>query len=322
MISQIGIKKDFNIQGVKKLLSKYGVFIALTLLLFLNVAITPNFLSIKTLWNLIIQSSVVMLIALGMTIVISTGGIDISVGSTMALCGVVLTSIMNKSIFLAVIFTILTGLIAGILNGLIIQHFKIQSIIVTLATMTSLRGIAQALTKGKIIEISNEGFSSFSHYKVFSKIPIQLFIVVIAVLIIYIVVKKTPFGRHVEAIGGSYKAAETSGVNIFKVVLLTYGICGAFAGCGAVLDAARLSSVNVNTMGKLIEFDIVSSVAVGGTLLSGGKPRILNSVAGAFLMELITVTVNMNNIDYSYSLIIKTMIIIIAVAIQKLEKAN
>lgn len=298
--------------------SRYGVIITAVILVIMNIIYTPNFFSINTLWNLVIQSSIVALMTLGMTIVITTAGIDISVGAAMAVCGAVLAKYMPCGIAAALALTLLTGIVLGMINGYIIGRFNIQPIIVTLATMMSYRGLAQMIGEGRKMPVEAEVFNNLSYYKVFGTIPVQLFIVLLFALVIYILMRKTTFGRQVEAIGGNEKAARIAGVNTFRVILVSYAICGLAASFGAILEAARLSSVDVTNMGKYIEFDVVAAVAIGGTFLSGGKARILNSLIGAWVMRLITITVNMNNIEYAYSLIIKTLVIILAVAVSSL----
>ena len=296
-------------------LLRYGVILVALLLVLYNLWVTPNFASWNTLWNLITQSAVIAIISLGMTLVIATAGMDIAVGATMCTAAAVLAKLSVFGFPVAMLGCLLTGALLGVCNGFLIGRFRLQPIIVTLATMMLFRGLGQLVGESKKLAVSFDIFQSISYYKVGGVVPVQFFILLFVLLLMLFLMHKTLLGRYIEAIGGNRQAAITAGVPVTLVLVAAYGICGLCCGLGGVLEAARLGSVDVNNLGKLVEFDVVAAVAIGGTSLLGGKARLVNSVIGAFLMQLITVTVNMNNIDYSYSLLIKTVVILASVAL-------
>lgn len=299
---------------------KYGVHLTLLILIIINSIITPNFFNINTLWNIIIQSSTIMLVSLGMTVVISASGIDISVGSTMALSSIILVKLLDFGILPAIIGAIIVSMLFGFINGYIISKFNIQPMVVTLAMMTAIRGIAQIINDGRVLGYTKPEFSQIAYHRIYGILPVQLIIIVIAIALVYFLVNKMSFGRYVEAIGDNAQAASYSGVNTTVIILLVYLLSSILAGFGGIIEAARLSAADANNIGRLIEADAIAATAIGGTPMTGGKPNIFGTVMGVFIMQIITVMVNMNNVPYSYALVIKTAIIIFAVYIQKKER--
>ncbi|WP_319370070.1 ABC transporter permease [uncultured Ilyobacter sp.] len=314
-----GMGGIFNLKLKKEeeFLKKYGTLTAFLLLILLNVFITPNFADISTFWNLVIQSVNVMLIALGMTVVIATGGIDISVGSVMAVSSIVLAKLISYNIFVAIIAAILVSVLLGSFNGFVVSYFGIQPIIVTLSMMITLRGVAQVINSGRILNFNVPEFSEIAYYRFFGEVPIQLFISVVFIFLILFLMKKMTFGRYVEATGDNKRAAQIAGVNTFKIIMLVYILSAVMAGIAGILATARLSASDMNNMGKLLELDAIAAVAIGGTALSGGKAKVFNTAIGVLIMQLITTMINMNDVMYSYSLLIKSAIIVGAVYIQK-----
>lgn len=181
---------------------RYGVVLLFLLLLLANILMTPNFVSINTFWNLIIQSSITILIALGMTLVITTGGMDISVGAVMCASAAVLARMSPYGFAVSVICCILTGMILGMFNGLIVSYFRLQPIVVTLATLMGFRGLAQMIGDSKKLPVYFDIFDSISYYKIAGVIPVQFFIISIVTIIFVFLVHKTLYGRYIEAIGG------------------------------------------------------------------------------------------------------------------------
>lgn len=301
-------------------LRKYGAALALLALIIVNMAVTPNFMSVNTIWNIIIQSSTIMLVAIGMTLVIAGGGIDISVGSIMAASSITMAYLMNYGVVVGVVGALLVAVLLGTMNGAIISFFKIQPLVVTLAMMTAIRGAAQLINDGRVLSFTDSGFTRIAYYRIAGHIPIQLIIIILVVAIGYFLMNKMSFGRYVEAIGDNQKAAVLAGIRIPLVTIAIYGVCAILAGMGGILETARLSAADANNMGKLIELDAIAAVAIGGTALTGGRPHIIGTVIGVFIMQIITVMVNMNNIPYSYSLVIKTIIIVAAVYLQRSNK--
>lgn len=300
--------------------AKYGVFIALLFLILVNIILTPNFLSLNNFNNIIIQSTSTMLVALSMTIVIATRGMDLSVGSIMALSSVVFVMLIDYGMIIALTGAILIGLIAGMINGVIISFFNIEPLILTLATMMTIRGIAQLITNGTVTTYYHESFDKFSYYKILNIIPVQLIIIVVAIMLFYYIVNRMTFGKYVEAIGDNLKAAKLSGINISLTLIAVYAIAGIMSGFSGLLETGRLSAADANNIGRLIELDAIAATVIGGTVLTGGRPYIMGTVAGVYIMQIITTMVNMNGIPYAYSMIVKTLIIIFAVYIQRVNR--
>lgn len=309
-----------NYRNYISLFMKFGVVLALLLLIIVNIIVTPNFLSLNNFNNIIVQSTSTMLIALSMTMIIATRGMDISVGSIMALSSVMFVMMIDYGIVVALLSALLIGIIAGFLNGFMVSYFKIEPLILTLATMMTIRGIAQLITNGTVITYYHEGLNKFTYYKMLDVIPIQLIIIVVAIAGFYFLANRMSFGKHVEAIGDNLKAARLSGINVGTTLIIVYAIAGFMSGFSGILETGRLSAADANNMGKLIELDAIAATAIGGTVLTGGKPHIMGTVVGVFIMQIITTMVNMNGIPYAYSMIVKTLIIIFAVYLQRFNR--
>jgi galactofuranose transport system permease protein len=312
-------KKDTQLANmqVKELARKYGALAVLIISILVNSILTPNFANINTVWNILIQVSTVMLVALGMTVVISSGGIDISVGAIMALASITGAKLLGLGVFPAILIALLFAACFGAFSGFMVAHFRIQPIIITLTLMISVRGVAQVMNNSQLLNFTEPKFSYFGLHRFFGVIPIQVVIMAIAIGIIYFVIKKMTFGRYVEAMGDNYHASRLSGINTFMTTIAIYALSAAMAGGAGLLETARLSAADANAIGRLVELDAIAAVAVGGTPLNGGRANIMGTVVGALIMQILTVSVNMNNIPYSYALVIKSIIIIVAVYVQR-----
>ena len=308
--------------GAIDIFSKYGAYITFALLLALNSIFTKNFYSINVIWNIIIQSATTLLIAEGMTIVISGGGINLAVGAIMALASVITASMVEyaNSVWLGIALSILTSAGIGLIIGLIIAVFEVQPMIVTIAFATIVRGVAMLFRNGGLIQINNLGFTNFAVFRFWKKIPIQVLLILITLLLVYFLMRKLSFGRYIEAIGNNRSAAHYAGVNTLLFTVLSYVICSTLAGLSGILEASRIAASNAMDVGVMIEMDAVASTVIGGTLLTGGKANIVGTMIGVFIMQTITIMINMNNITYEYSLIIKAMILLGAATVQQLRK--
>lgn len=295
---------------------RYAVYIALLVLVLFNGAVTKNFWNINTLWNIVIQSSTIMLVALGMTVVIASGGIDISIGPIMALSAIVFAKLLDSSVLLAFISALALAVICGTANGFMIAKFSIQPMIVTLGMMNMVRGLAELVNDGRTYSFVHPVVSDLGFFKVGGVIPIQLIMMILVVAILFILIKKTRFGVYVEAMGDNRKAAGLSGVKVSGILILVYMLSGLLAGAAGLVETVRMSAADPINFGLQIEVDAIASTAIGGTNMAGGKANLAGTVAGVFIMQLITVMVNMNNIPYSVSLVIKTLVVIVAVCAQ------
>lgn len=309
------------IQSLKRVnIARYGAAIVLFVMLVLNICITPNFFSIQTLWNVLIQAFPVILMSLGMTLVIATGGIDISVGSTMALSSIIFAKIaiqMEGNFYFALLLALLAAALFGMFNGVLVGVFKLQPIVSTLILMVSGRGIAQLVNDGVVISFYGNEYAKLGLYRIGGVVPVQVLMILVAVIFMSLIVKKTTFGCYVQAVGDNSRTARLTGVQSTMVIIAVYVICALLAGFAASFETLRLCSADPNNIGNNIELDCVAAVAVGGTNMSGGKAHILGTVIGALVMQLVTIMVNMNNIPYAFSLIIKAGIIIVALYLQR-----
>ncbi len=293
-----------------KYLIEYSPAIILAILVIFNVIFTPNFASITTALNISIQMTSTVLVALGMTWAIASGGIDISVGSVMAVASMVSVKLLDYGVFTAIFVGLLVGVLSGVAIGAIISKFNIQPIIVTLPFMIGLRGVAQILNDSKILRFDNESYAMIGRLKIGEQLPIQIPIMVVAIVIIWVISRKTTFGRKIEAVGDNPEAARLSGINTFLVLVGVYGTVAFLSGCAGIVDTARLYASDANTLGDAIEMDAIAAVAIGGTSMTGGRPNVMGTVFGAIIMQVMTTMVVMNNIPYEYSLVFKALIIV------------
>ena len=305
-------------------LRKFGAVYAFVILVVVDSLLNKNFLALNTLWNLSIQVLPILLTALGMLLVISTSGIDISTGSLMAVAGVLCAKFItgqialgNGSIPLAMIMGLLAATLLGAVNGALIAQFKIQPIIVTLVLYIAGRGIAQLMSDGSTLVFYNTPFNDLGVMRLGGQVPLQLLLEIAFVLIFAFLLKKTTFGYYIQAIGENEKAATLSGIQTKSVLVAVYAISGFMAGCAGLMTSARACCADPNSLGALAEMDAIAAVAIGGTSMNGGKARIMGTVFGALIIQLITMTINMNNIHYAYARILKGLIIVIAVYLQR-----
>ena len=299
-------------------MKKYGSLCAFFFLLVFNMLFTQNFLKVSTFLNLGMQAFSVLMVSIGMSLVIGAGGIDISIGSNMAVAGVVCCLLVEKNmpILVAVLAAVAAAMLIGLFNGSMVALFKIQPIIVTLIIYIAGRGIAQVLNDGKIISFYDNGFTDIGLFKL-GGVPIQIYIALAVTLVMIYVVRNSRFGFDIQAIGENARASELIGINTKGTTILTYVAVAVLGAIAAVIDTSRIGSADPNAIGLEVEISAIAAVAIGGTSLSGGKIYLIGAVIGALLMQLITVTINMNNIPYAYSLVVKATVILAAVYLQR-----
>lgn len=307
-------------QTVEEMIRRYGALAVLVLLIAGNCLFTPNFLHINTLWNILLQAFSTIVISMGMTVVIATGGIDISVGSTMALSSIVFAKllIINESNFwISLSLALLAALMFGLFNGVLIGVFKFQPIVATLILMISGRGIAQQFNNGVVISFYGNHYAELGTYRIGGVLPIQVVVIALVLAGTLFLVKKTVFGRFIQAVGDNEKASGLMGINTAAVLIGSYVMCALLAGGAAVLETLRVCSADPNNIGNSIELDCIAAVAIGGTSMSGGKAVVVGTLIGALVMQVITTMMNMNNIFYAYALVVKSAIIVVALYLQR-----
>jgi ribose/xylose/arabinose/galactoside ABC-type transport system permease subunit len=295
----------------------YGALAALVLLVIINSVFTPNFFDVNNFRNILLQVSPTVLVAVGMTVVIATGGIDLSVGSVMAIASAIAATSLDYGAGVAVLLALAAAALAGAFNGALISGFRIQPIIVTLALLISGRGIAQVLSNGgQLIPFSNASFEYLGK-GVVAGVPVQVIVMALVVGVAIFVMRATPFGRYVVAVGGNESASRLAGVKIHRTKIIVYALSGLLAGLAGLIETARLGASDAQKVGLNIELDAIAATVVGGTPLTGGRATVIGTLIGALIMQIITTGFVMNGISYSWSLVIKAAIIIVAVYIQR-----
>jgi len=294
-----------------------GAVVALVVLVVANSILTPNFATVGNFWNVLFQLSVTLLVAVGMTLVIATAGIDLSVGSVMAVSAAVAAVTLDRGLIVAVPAALGTALAVGLLNGAFIAYTKVQAIIVTLATLLAGRGLAQVINRGgALITIDDPAFLALGRGHV-GPIPMQVLIAALVVVVAVFVLRATPFGRYLLAAGGNPAAARLAGVPVTRTVVTVYVASAGLAGLAGLVEAARLGASAAARIGQNVELDAIAAVVVGGTLLSGGRATILGTVVGALIMQVIATSFNMLLVPYAWSLAFKAVIILFAVYLQR-----
>ena len=318
------IKKDFDLRKNISLL----VFFAL---LIINIFITPNFVSWITCANLIRQTNIIDildqatiygLMGLGIMLPIITGGIDISVGSAMALGAVISALGLLNGQWWLIAFSLLLTMGFGAIAGISISKFGVLPMVATLALRYIMRGMAKGVSGVGTVTFSSPALTDFFNMKLFDKIPIHLLILILAVVIVYILVNRMSFGGYIEAYGENSKAAGICGINAVKIILVCYCMSAAFSWMAGMLDMISVSSANPANIGTDYDVDAIAAVLVGGTPISGGHPNVMGTVGGAFVLQLINVMCNMHNIPYSISLMIKAVIIVLALSFHGMKNKS
>lgn len=297
----------------------------LSLLVF-NAFATSNFLTAQTMIVNLTQVATIGIVALGMTLVIATGGIDLSVGALMAIAGALAANIFLGDIFdledptlrlvVSYIFPLLVVGTLGVLNGFLITRFGIQPIIATLILFIAGRGFAQVLTNGQLQVFRNEPFQFIGLGQIFG-MPFQVVLMVGLGALLALVLRYTLLGPWLLAIGGNARAARLSGIPTSAVIMGVYGLSGILAGLAGFIVISINSSSDANLVGLNMELDAIAAALVGGTLLAGGKARLLGTLLGAVLLQLIRYTLLAQGVPDAAAMVIKAAIIVMAVLIQQ-----
>jgi ribose transport system permease protein len=293
-----------------------GPSAALLLVALLVAVTTRNFLDPGNISNLILQVSIVAIIAIGSTMVILAGGIDLSPGSAIALMTMVFATLIKFQgwpLFPAIIAVLLIGLLLGLINGALTAYVRIPSFITTLAALSAFRGVAFMFNNGSPIFQLSPVLEQLFYSSVFG-IPLPLFYVVICYGLAYWFLTYTAPGRAIYAVGGNANAARLSGINVERVQLIAFAIAGAAAGLGAILMSARLNSGSPN-YGVGLELAAIAAAVIGGTSLAGGRGNVINTVIGAMTIVVVQNGLNLNAVPTSAQNVVIGAIIIIAVGI-------
>ena len=318
-------------KSIGSILSEYGAFLALLLLVLVISIISPEFRTADNFLSLLRQTTFNGLIAFGMTCVILSDGIDLSVGSTFALSAIICAEMIihNVPAFLAIAASLLVGTLLGAISGILVTKGRLQPFIATLITMTAYRGISMIITDGKPISrlassIENEkgaflfkalgkGNLEFGPAdKPWFAIPIPVIILIVTLIIFWFILHKTTFGRRVYATGSNAKCANLVGVNTSKTKISVYAISGFLSALAGLIMISRLDSAQP-TLGSGYELDAIAAVALGGTSMSGGRGKIIGTFAGVLIIGVLNNGMNILGVNSYYQEVIKAIVILVAV---------
>ncbi|MCA0230013.1 MAG: ribose ABC transporter permease [Bacteroidetes bacterium] len=322
-----------TLESQKKRLAKLQPLIALFVLCLIIGLLSDKFFTVSNFWNVLRQISVNICLSVGMTLVVLMAGIDLSVGSVLALCGAITAGLFKMGIEvpsqnLYVGFTllgaslagILTGALLGFFNGFVITRFKVPSFVATLAMLTVARGLTMLWTKGFPISGLGEQFA-YMGTGWFLGVPVPVWISAIVVALAVFLSDKTKLGRYIYAIGGNENASLLSGININKVKVIVYTIASALAAVGGLMVTSRLDSAQPNA-GTGYELDSIAAVVIGGTSLSGGKGSIWGTVLGAIIIGVLNNGLVLLNVSPFWQQVVKGFVILLAVIIDKVNSKN
>jgi ribose/xylose/arabinose/galactoside ABC-type transport system permease subunit len=306
---------------VAEWVTENGVYVGLVLVVLFGLAFTRRFAEIDNIRLQFVQVVPVAIIAVGMALVIGTKGIDLSVGSVMAISSALLANYLGYGPVVAIAIGLIGGAAVGLVNGVLVGVVGIQPIVATLALLVGGRGLALVIAEGRLTEVFDPVLRALGSDRVF-QVPIVTLVAVGVALLVAILVTRTTFGRYVVAIGGNREASIIAGVPVRRTVIAVYVICAVLAALAGVIQTARLSASDPSFVGNLIELNAITAVVVGGTPLSGGRVRIAGTLAGAMLMQLIGATLISHNLPDSGTRMVMALIILGAVLIQRQRGAG
>jgi ribose transport system permease protein len=306
-----------RIPGYTSIKEQLGLILGLLILCAFLAVLSNVFLTSRNFFNVLLQLANNMFLSCGMLLVILTGGIDLSVGSTIAVTGCLVAGFITKNSMppaLSIFLVLLIGILIGIFNASLIAFTGIPAFIITLATMNIGRGFARLYTNSKTISIDNNFFSFIGTGYIWGIVPIQVFYIVAVCLITGVLLNKTKFGRNLYATGGNPLAASFSGINTKRIIFIVYVFSSLMAAVAGILLASRMFS-GTSTAGSGAEMDAIAAVVLGGTSMSGGVGNIFGTVIGVLLIAVLSNGLNLLGIDSSWQLVAKGIVIIIAVLI-------
>ena len=314
-------------KNIGALLGEYAAFLALVLLATVLGAISPEFRQISNLLNLLRQAAFNGLIAIGMTCVILSDGIDLSVGSVFALAAIICAKLLTAGVAapLAILAALVVGTLLGLVSGILVAKCRLQAFIATLITMTAYRGLAMIITDGKPISRLANSIESDGGAFLFKalgkgnlliaetvKIPLPAIILVAFFALFFFVLNKTTYGRRIYATGSNAVCAKLVGVNIVKIKMSVYAISGFLAALAGLMMISRVDSAQP-TLGDGYELDAIAAVALGGTSMSGGRGKITGTIAGVLIIAVLNNGLNILGVTSYYQDVIKAIVILVAV---------
>ncbi|MHC5613627.1 MAG: ABC transporter permease subunit [Nostoc sp.] len=311
-----------NRKSISALLEVAGILPILIIICILFTFLSPNFLTVGNIVNILRQSSINIVLATGMTFVILTGGIDLSVGSILAVSAVValLVSLLPALSWAAVPAALLAGLLLGLVNGALITFLDVPPFIVTLGSLTALRGVAFLVAKGTTLINPDINFAWVGNNYV-GPLPWLVIIALLAIIASWFVLRQTVLGVQIYAVGGNERAARLTGIKVNRVLLFVYGISGLLAGLAGIMSASRLYSAS-GVLGQGYELDAIAAVILGGTSFTGGIGTIGGTLLGALIIAVLNNGLTLLNLSYFWQLVVKGLVIILAVTIDRLRRRS
>ncbi|MCR4402340.1 MAG: ABC transporter permease [Firmicutes bacterium] len=306
--------------GALYVILRYGIYLAFLILCASMAIISPRFLTWQNISNVLLQSSTIGVIAVGMTFIIVAQGIDVSVGAIVALSSAISVALMlfhGLNQYLGLLVMIAGGLIAGFVNGFSVAYLRMPAFIVTLATMQAFRGFTMVVSQGRSWYNLPPVFQAIG-FGMIGPVPVTIVVAIVAFIVGHVILSRTVFGQQVYAVGGNPEAARISGINVRRTVLKVYLLGGLFTAVAGILVTSRLNSF-WPTMGTGFEFDAIASVVIGGTSLSGGVGFISGTAIGVLLMGVINNALNLLNVSAFYQQVAKGAIIFVAVLVDTLK---
>lgn len=313
-------KSNNPILGIIK--HNWGILLALVGLFILFSVISPTFLQVKNLSNILQQISMLCVCSVGMTFVILAGGIDLSVGAILGMTGGIMAYMMTATSMpfgFAILIGIITGILTGMLNGVMITYFTLPPFIITLASSQIIRGIVYLLTKGQSIYGFPDGFRMLGRDIHGVPVPVLLMIAVIAIsaFLLY----KTKYGRYIYAIGGNGQASYLSGINVRAMTIFVYAYAGLTATIAAIIMNARLNAA-APTAGQNYELNSIAAVVIGGTSMAGGEGKISGTIIGVLIIGVINNGMNLMNVSQGLQMVILGAVMILAVVLDMLRRKS
>ena len=307
-------------RGAKEWLQVAGILPILVIICILFTVLSPNFLTPGNLVNIARQASINIVLATGMTFVILTGGIDLSVGSILGVSAVVavLVSLIPALGWAAVPVALLTGLLMGLVNAVLIAYLDLPPFIVTLGALTAWRGTAYLVANGTTV-INRELNFAWIGNSYLGPIPWLVVIALLAVAASWFILKRTVLGVQIYAVGGNQRAARLTGIKVNRVLLFVYGVSGLLAGLAGIMSASRLYSAT-GMLGNGYELDAIAAVILGGTSFTGGIGTIPGTLLGALIIAVLNNGLTLLNMSYFWQLVVKGLVIIVAVTIDRLRR--
>lgn len=311
-----------NKQKIKNILQSYGIVIVLLLLIIFFSVMSDRFLTMSNIFNILRQVSIVGIAAVGMTFVLITGGIDLSVGSIIGVAGVGAAELMLVGVppIVACLIMLAISTALGFLNAVFINKLLIPPLIVTLATMGALRGLAYIITGGLPVFGFDPSFGKLGQGTTFG-IPTPILVMAAVFIVGIIFISKTRFGRYIYGVGGNEEAARLSGINTDAVRLIVYSISGFLSGIAGLVMLSRINSGQPNA-GSGYEMDVITAVVLGGVSINGGEGKLGLVIVGVLIMGVLTTGMIMLNINDYVQQVVKGLVLIAAVGFDRLSQAK